>query len=113
MGDQIQGEVLIMRNNGQPRMVRPEPLIPERRRESFNRWYNFLEDECLKSDGLLCFYDRHKSREVTYFCGLLADCLTAPAQESADEDLGKMPDIKALTDQREDSYASLKSVSKL
>lgn len=102
-----------MRNNGQPRMVGPEPLIPERRRESCNQWYNFLEDECLKSDGLLCFYDRHKSREVAYFCGLLADCLTASAEESADEDLEKILDIKVLTDQREKSFAPLKSVSKL
>jgi hypothetical protein len=72
------------------------PPPSERRRETFDQWYSFLEDECQKDNGLLCFYDRHKSREVAYFCGLLADFLTSSAKESEGEDLAKFFDMGTI-----------------
>lgn len=40
-----------------------------------NRWFAFLEEECGRQDGLLCYYDSRKSSQATYFCQVLARCL--------------------------------------
>ncbi len=101
-----------MKDNGRLWMVATTaPPFSERRRERFDQWYNFLEDECQKDNGLLCFYDRHKSREVAYFCGLLADSLTSSAGDSESEEPGKFFDIGTLSDRRSVS-STLKDVRK-
>ena len=47
-----------------------------------NHWYNFLEEESCGPNGLLCFYDVRKSREVVHCCKLLVEGLTAFLDES-------------------------------
>jgi hypothetical protein len=107
------GEVLIMMNNGQPWMAKPAAVFfSGLRGQSREHWYSFLENECLKDNGLLCFYDRYKSREVAYFCGLLAERLAAAAEEGDDEDVDKFCQIGAGSEKGESSLASLKAASK-
>lgn len=102
-----------MTHNGQPRLAEPaSPFFSERGRESRKHWHSFLEDECLKDNGLLCFYDRHKSREVVYFCGLLADCLGSAVEEGDEEDSDNIFEIGTLSYKGEGSAAPLKAVSK-
>ena len=102
-----------MSNYRQPRVVgSTAPPFPEKRREGFDHWYSFLEDECLKDNGLLCFSDRHKSREVAYFCGLLADCLTSGAGKSEEQELEAIINPGAMSDQGERSFEPLKVLSK-
>lgn len=102
-----------MTGNGPPRMAAPAaPFFSGRSRESRQRWYSFLEDECLKDNGLLCFYDRHKSREVAYFCGLLADCLASAAAEGDDEDAGPFFELGALPVKGGSTFAPPKAINK-
>jgi hypothetical protein len=43
------------------------------------RWFEFLQAECGERDGLLCFYDHQKSRQVSSLCQVLArQLLKAP-----------------------------------
>jgi hypothetical protein len=86
---------------------------PARIRETYDQWYGFLADECRKDDGLLCFYDRNKSPEVAYFCGLLADCLTGSGEERGSEEPEGFLDMGALPGQGENSCAPLKSLTKV
>jgi hypothetical protein len=87
-------------------------LHPARKGQAWDQWYSFLADECWKDDGLLCFYDRNKSPEVAYFCGLLADCLTGSGEERGSEEPEGFLDMGALPGQGENSFAPLKSLSK-
>lgn len=71
-------------------------------REANAHWYSFLEEECRKENGLLCFYDRHKSPEVAYFCGLLARCLmSAPEKTEKKAEVSKLFDLQRLPDLEE------------
>ncbi len=45
--------------------------------EVLRHWHGFLEDESHSKDGLLCFYDRDRSREVNHWCRVLAESLAA------------------------------------
>lgn len=95
-----------MQNYGLLRAVGEQgPPSPERRPEVFDQWYRFLGDECRKENGLLCFYDRHKSREVAYFCGLLADCLTGAGEANTCEGPEGFVDLGTLPGQRERFFA--------
>jgi hypothetical protein len=103
-----------MPDRGLPRTVEEQgPPPPERRPETCDRWYRFLEDECQKDNGLLCFYDRHKSWDVAYFCGLLAHSLMFAGNRGSAENLAKFLDIGTRSEQGEDSYASLRNVGKV
>lgn len=102
-----------MKSNEQPWMVGGWGLEPGRIREAYDRWYDFLAEECQKDDGLLCFYDREKSPEVAYFCGLLADCLTGSGERSGSQEPERFPAMGAMPGQGENAFAPLKSLSKL
>jgi hypothetical protein len=101
-----------MMNNGQPWMAKPAAVCFSGLRGDREHWYNFLENECLKDNGLLCFYDRHKSREVVYFCELLAERLATAAEEDDDEDADEFCQIGAGAIKRESSWASMKAAGK-
>jgi len=97
------GEVLIMGNDrGCRERGTAEPPDPEQRREASAHWYRFLETECRKDNGLLRFYDRNKSLEVAYSCGLLADCLTAALGGS--EALDLFGDSGPIPEQGENTF---------
>lgn len=51
-----------------------------------NHWYCFLEEESLGPNGLLCFYEMPKSREVARCCTLLAKGLPAFLEEAWRDD---------------------------
>jgi hypothetical protein len=72
------------------------PPSLEHRQETLDRWYRFLEEECRKDNGLLCFYDRRKSQDVAYFCGLLADCLMSSGDQGSAENLAECLDIGTM-----------------
>ncbi|MBW1992305.1 MAG: hypothetical protein JRI59_09365 [Deltaproteobacteria bacterium] len=100
-----------MKEIGQLGPAGAAPPGPERRLESFSRWYAFLEEESRQADGLLCFYDRHKSHKIVYFCGLLADLITGASGESP----GAEPDTLAFRTLRhriDDFLTPAKSVNK-
>jgi hypothetical protein len=75
------------------------------RREAYDRWYSFLADECRKDNGLLCFYDREKSPQVAYFCGLLGDCLTGTGESQEGEGQERFDGIRDLPKLGETSSA--------
>lgn|GEM_PF-6762444 len=52
----------------------------EAREAELRRWLSFLEAECARPDGLLCYYDLHKSPRVLNSCQILARSLLAPAR---------------------------------
>ncbi len=102
-----------MIDNGQPWMAKPTAFcFSGLRGESREHWYSFLENECLKDNGLLCFYDRYKSREVAYFCGLLAERLTADAEEDEDEEADEFCRLGDRARMGESPFASLRTASK-
>jgi hypothetical protein len=102
-----------MRNSEGPGMVGATGPPSARRLETREHWHNFLADECQKDNGLLCFYDRQKSPEVAYLCGLLADCLMGASEKSGEEEPGTLMEMGALPNQGEKSFAPLKSLSKV
>lgn len=51
------------------------------RSEHLDNWHSFLKEECVRDDGLLCFYDREKSPQVSYLCGVLAQHLLAVPED--------------------------------
>ncbi len=101
-----------MKHQEQPWMVADWEPEPGGVREAYDRWYGFLAEECRKDDGLLCFYDRDKSPEVAYFCGLLANCLMGSAEADRSEEPERFIDVGALPGQGKNSFAPLKSLSK-
>lgn len=101
-----------MKNSEQPWMAGSLEQPPEKPRQAHEHWYSFLADECGKDNGLLCFYDRNKSPEVAYFCGLLVNCLTGSGDEAVSEDPERDVDLGALLGPGENFFASLKSLTK-
>lgn len=80
-------------------------------REANAHWHSFLEEECRKENGLLCFYDRHKSPEVAYFCGLLARCLmSAPEKTEKMAEVSKLFNLQRLPDLEENCLRPAKKV---
>ncbi len=45
-------------------------------------WYHFLEGECWEAEGLLCFYDRPRSRRVEHLCRFYAAWLGGMENET-------------------------------
>lgn len=45
-------------------------------------WYHFLEGECWEDEGLLCFYDRPRSRRVEHLCRFYAAWLEGLENET-------------------------------
>jgi len=50
------------------------PVVILNTKDRLTQWFTFLEEESTRQDGLLCFYDVPKSREVLYICEILAAC---------------------------------------
>ena len=67
------------------------------RAEHLDNWYSFLKEECCRDDGLLCFYDREKSPQVSYLCGVLAQHLLAVPEDRSGpaEAGGDLPRLEA------------------
>ncbi len=98
-----------MANDRKSWMMRTvEPTLLERRPDALAHWYSFLEKECLKENGLLCFYDRHKFPEVAYFCGLLAECLMTSPEKGKKAPVERVPDIHAILEQAEKAFTPRK-----
>ncbi|MDI6855058.1 MAG: hypothetical protein QME75_15810 [Deltaproteobacteria bacterium] len=51
-----------------------------------SHWYSFLEQESLAPNGLLCFYDVQKSREVARCCTALVEGLPALLEDAWRDD---------------------------
>jgi hypothetical protein len=50
----------------------PLSLESQRKASDLKSWYDFLEEEAKGPEGLLCFYDRPRSRRVQYFSQFFA-----------------------------------------
>jgi hypothetical protein len=46
-------------------------------KERSEQWFSFLQEESIRQNGLLCFYEPEKSQEVAHCCGILSKHLEA------------------------------------